>query len=203
MFFDQCSYSEPTKIYCLSIYGLYKRAHHARKERLSQISCSEGHTINQESSLARYNSCKAVDPMDWRKNADHRGEQSWKGWKCQLCWNLILCKINQLQTDCYLIPVLEWNASFTPALQHMYYSTQLLYPETSKCSKHKWQQQASLHENTAHSSTRCFGNKFPRDPVEYLHMQQKEAASLLLHSIWFPSTVWWARRHTCTKLASV
>lgn len=33
-------------------------------------------TINQESSLARYDASRVVDPMDRGKNADHRGEQS-------------------------------------------------------------------------------------------------------------------------------
>jgi len=51
-------------------------------------------------------------------------------------------------------------------------------------------------------STRQFVNKLPRNPVESLHMilQQKEAASLLLYSIWFPRNVWWARKHICVKL---
>lgn len=113
----------------IDLYKLHKGADYSKKEGLFQISpCSEMHTINQESSPVRDDASRVVDSMDSGKNADHRGEQSWRRWKCQLCWNLILRKIKQLQTDCYIIPVLGWNADFPLALKHMHYSTQLLHP---------------------------------------------------------------------------
>lgn len=69
----------PKSIAWVIVYRLYGKADHSRKERLSQISsCSERHTINQESSPIRYDASRAVDLMDLGKNVHHRAEQSWK-----------------------------------------------------------------------------------------------------------------------------